>query len=301
MKKKVVSLLMACVLVFGASTTALAAPSPIVDNTVVTPEQKNEVKNEIAEIGKVEIKDTTTAAAAKAELKEVDANTLSAVITEDVSTRVMLREIEADYNTAMNITSKTEIAPEVKELFTSGIACFGAGLNSDVVGSTVAFEVKPVTESTIAAVPDNFKNIVQIDLGLTVDGNAKAELDVPVAITMPVPAGVSAEGLVILHYHTNTQNYDEKIVPTLNADGTITFAVDQFSTFAFANEEVQAPTWQIWGSHEIPVDAAGNAVAETPATNATSPKTGDVTGIVSVCALMAVAGAAVVVLKRKEA
>ena len=109
MKKKVVSLLMACVLVFGASTTALAAPSPIVDNTVVTPEQKNEVKNEIAEIGKVEIKDTTTAAAAKAELKEVDANTLSAVITEDVSTRVMLREIEADYNTAMNITSKTEL------------------------------------------------------------------------------------------------------------------------------------------------------------------------------------------------
>lgn len=52
---------------------------------------------------------------------------------------------------------------------------------------------------------------------------------------MPIPSGVSTEKVVILHYHGDAIE-PVVITPVVNADGTMRFVVDGFSTFVVAND-----------------------------------------------------------------
>lgn len=127
-------------------------------------------------------------------------------------------------------------------------------------------------------VEDKYENAVALDIELLVDGYAQETLEVPVAITMPIPAGVEKENLVILHYH-GTATEPVVIVPTINEDGTMTFIVDGFSTFVVANQVVEA-------------------TPEKPAPEA--PKTGDTSGTALVCSLLFLAAGVVLVMKRNS-
>lgn len=291
MKKRVLSLLMACVLVFGTSTTVLAAGSPVVDNSAVSEEAKNEAKTQLNNIP--EIKDETTAVAAKDAVATINNDALIAVMQEDATVRNQVSDIEAAYNNTMNITTNAVVLGDAQNIATS-ISVVGAGLNAKDANTTVELTVAVPDEE--ATVPEGYENGVQLDISLYVGSTAKSNLDVPVAITMNVPAGVSTSDLVILHYHTATPT---EITPFVNGDGTITFAVDGFSTFVFANKVSTPDSGSIiYGSAPAP-DTTGTTTTST--TSTTSPKTGETTGIVAICAIMAMAGTAVVVLKRKGA
>ena len=126
-----------------------------------------------------------------------------------------------------------------------------------------------------AEVDEKYENAVQLDISLLVDGEAMEDLSVPVTITMPIPTGVAKENLVILHYHGNATE-PEVIVPTVNADGTMTFIVDGFSTFVVTNEVVE----------------------ETPAPAPETPKTGDTSTTALVCSLLFLVAGVVLVMKR---
>ena len=77
-----------------------------------------------------------------------------------------------------------------------------------------------------------FHNIVKVDISLT---GVTGDLKVPVSITMPIPKGVLADRMRILHYLNGSTTDYETIIPKVNGDGTVTFVLTRFSDFAFVN------------------------------------------------------------------
>ena len=134
-------------------------------------------------------------------------------------------------------------------------------------------------------VDKKYENAVALDIELLVNGEALENLSVPVTITMPIPAGVAKENLVILHYHGDATE-PVVIVPTVNPDGTMTFIVDGFSTFVVANQVTDA---------EAPKEESKE---DTKNETAESPKTGDASGTTMMYSLLLLAAGVVLVLKR---
>jgi hypothetical protein len=107
----------------------------------------------------------------------------------------------------------------------------------DVVGAAFSATGGSVTLNVRQAVPVGLFNTLRFDVNTAVHANISlsgvADLKVPVAITLPVPASMGAE-FRVLHFEDCLKIYDV-IVPEVNADGTFTFVVSNFSTFAFVN------------------------------------------------------------------
>lgn len=117
-----------------------------------------------------------------------------------------------------------------------------------------------------------YSNAVALDIKLLAGEDELKDLRIPVEITMPIPAGVSTENLVILHYHDGATE-PVIITPVASADGKMmTFVVDGFSTFVVANQ--------------------GASV--------TSPITGDMFATSMVCAILVLAVGVVVFVKRRS-
>lgn len=71
-------------------------------------------------------------------------------------------------------------------------------------------------------------------INISLTGDLSNELKYPVLITMPVPSGIHPNKLIIVHIkHDGTT---ETIEPRINGDGTVSFAVTDFSTFFFADK-----------------------------------------------------------------
>ena len=70
---------------------------------------------------------------------------------------------------------------------------------------------------------------VQLDVSLVHNSAKVHELEVPITVTMPIPSGLQASRLVVLHYRTD--GTVETVSLKMNGDGTVTFTVDGFSTF----------------------------------------------------------------------
>lgn len=147
----------------------------------------------------------------------------------------------------------------------------------DIVWNGIAYDY---ADDAKVEVPEGYEDGIQLDISFMIDDySVETTLIVPVTITMPIPAGVEKENLVILHYHGDAETPDV-IVPTVNADGTMTFIVGGFSTFVVTNEVVEA-------------------APETPA-NPEAPKTGDVSTTTTVCSLLLLAAGVVLISKRKS-
>ncbi len=158
-------------------------------------------------------------------------------------------------------TSKTDVVDATK------VKVVGVAMNA-VGGPVESVELSFAKPEKDVTVPEGYKKGVPLDISLLVDGDALEVLAVPVTITMPIPAGVDTKDLVILHYHGDATE-PVVIVPTVNADGTMTFIVDGFSTFVVTNQVVET----------------------------TAPKTGDSSATVAICSLLLLA-AGVVLMKR---
>ncbi len=104
----------------------------------------------------------------------------------------------------------------------------GAALS--VESGTVGLVLKEA-EAKIKLNADLYHNGRQVDMSLMTDNGALTELKVPVVITMDVPKDIAPERLIILHSHNGRVKL---IYPLLNEDGSVTFTVSGFSTFAFA-------------------------------------------------------------------
>ena len=164
-----------------------------------------------------------------------DKSSLMVAMTTEKSIAEKVKEIESRYNATEGITVEKAVSGEVGSLGVNAgnIKVIGAGLNASN-GESVTLKITKTEEEV--GVPSECYNPVQLDIKLDIAGTNKTNLDIPISITMPIPKGVEKQGLVIYHVHSNGQKEFVSHIRN-NADGTITFAVKDFSTFVFANKK----------------------------------------------------------------
>lgn len=147
------------------------------------------------------------------------------------SFRGQVKELEAKYAAEKGITTSRNVSEEARAYVDPDkVEIVGAAFNA--VGNSVQLDMNVTPEEKKVPLHENYLNSVQLDIKLTSDSSEVHELQVPVSITMPVPGGIDAKQLVILHYHQD--GTVERAAFHINGDGTITFTVREFSTFVFA-------------------------------------------------------------------
>ncbi len=126
------------------------------------------------------------------------------------------------------------------------ISVVGACLNANEKNSKVSLVIGKTEENVSENINLELTNEegqaltitgrVDLDISFYVNDTEKKDLDLPVIITVPVPAGLSTNGLRL--FHTTDDGKSEEIDITVK-DGKITFAADQFSVYSFVNVKVE--------------------------------------------------------------
>lgn len=153
---------------------------------------------------------------------ELDAMKLA--VQADAEVAENLRQLEEKYKNEtgkeFGITSDSDLVDQ------SQVSVIGGSLNG---AESISFKPAKIEDDEMKG----YKKIIGLNISL--EGEAgTGELKFPVLITMPVPAGIYAEKLIIYHYDKQG-NVLERIVPRINGDGTVSFAVTSFSDFAFVD------------------------------------------------------------------
>ncbi|MCR5101873.1 MAG: leucine-rich repeat domain-containing protein, partial [Butyrivibrio sp.] len=150
-------------------------------------------------------------------------------------TRSELSSLEDAYTNKAGISVSNNVT--VSGVDSSQVSILGAGLNANA-NDSVSFNIGYTDESSKKAINTNlYTNVLQFDMNLSNAGRVSEDgnLAVPVEVTMPIPEGLSKDiTLTILHFHHSDNGYD-LIHPRFNSDGTISFTITHFSTFAFAD------------------------------------------------------------------
>ena len=124
----------------------------------------------------------------------------------------------------------------------------GAALNSkDGQDVNINFSEADPSHS---ADPKFYKNSVAVNIGATGVENSQ-KLDIPVIIEMPIPTGVVAHRLFILHYHADGSV--EQIHPAIIEKGGKNYArfiLTSFSTFIFCNAQEDVMMGNVYAEDE---------------------------------------------------
>lgn len=159
----------------------------------------------------------------------------------NADTRDKIGSLEEAYITKANITQNT---PDVDAsiMDPSQVKILGASLNA-TPGATVDFKISLPTEEDKSVInTDLYKSVLAFEMGLEGEGITSSDLAIPVCITLPIPAGMNASNLKILHYSTAGAEpviYDNSNI-RLNGDGTFSFTITHFSMFAIVEMEDSA-------------------------------------------------------------
>lgn len=273
---------------YRVAIRALSGDIDVIANGVEGEMSKALYTGEVADKVDGVVGDANDYADAKEGLEHLVENTtkeeLKTAMQTDVNVRGEIAELEEKYKAQEGITVIPPIVSMEAEEFidVDKITMVGAALNA-AAGEEVKLAISvPVTPEKLDS---KYENPVQLDIELFCGGNSVSELTVPITITLPIPMGVNIHNLRILHYHEHAgvKSIEQVQYSVDTANQTITFTVDGFSTFVFANEVVQ----------NTPVNPGIGIV--TP----TSPKTG-VNGMMWIAAgMMAVAFAGTVMARKK--
>lgn len=189
-----------------------------------------DIKNSLQSI----VRDNTNAVDAVESIKKnQDKVKLGAAMQQNSSVAELMSSLEKDYLKVNNITVSQNIEAGVNDFMDpNAISVIGAGLN--VESGNVALDVSvPGAKIDLGRKYSNYNNL-QFEIKLVGDNLAEhGQLAVPVVITMPIPNGLTLKNLEIIH--CKSDGTYERISPRNNGDGTISFAVTEFSTFAFVS------------------------------------------------------------------
>jgi hypothetical protein len=221
----------------GSETTPEPTPAPIPEP--ITEETIKALEDLIADL---------VGATPEAIIAEV-ANLLNDIesILSDKTASALLAEIEKAFVAMADITVEPPIIPSDAPAFlqegASKISVVGAAFNA-AAGQKVGLKVTaPTTAALMAAgaalaavdiTQYDTATIVPLEINLEVDDVEQGVLTYPISITIPIPPSISAANLYILHI--STDGAVELITPKDNGDGTCTFTVTHFSTFAFVEK-----------------------------------------------------------------
>lgn len=151
------------------------------------------------------------------------------------SFRGQVKSLEEKYAAEQGITVKAPAVSALARQYVDPdrIQAVGVGLNG-AQGSNVGLQLDVTPEANKVSAHYNYRENVQLDIRLVSNDQELHELAVPISVTMPIPQGIRASQLIILHYHED--GTIERTAFRDNGDGTITFTVTSFSTFVFAKD-----------------------------------------------------------------
>lgn len=155
---------------------------------------------------------------------------LQVAMQSDEGVRAQVEELEKQYSTSKGLTLDVKPSDDCG-ISSNDVKVLGALLNAKEGTTQMSFNIKKPAKEVVV---DNtaYKNSIQFDLGLT---GAASTLKVPVRVTMPIPDGINPDFLHILHYHADG-SYEDIIPLDKSVDGVVSFTVDSFSPFVFAEE-----------------------------------------------------------------
>jgi hypothetical protein len=141
---------------------------------------------------------------------------------------------------------KSDVTSSVADIDANNVSVIGAGLNASDDGEKVTLKIDSASREVDT---EGLKDAVSFSMELDGAGKENTEtghqkLDVPVVITLPVPASINPAFLVIRHYNENDSEhpYDD-ITPYVYSDNGqwyARFVVDSFSDFTMGSVELQA-------------------------------------------------------------
>lgn len=155
--------------------------------------------------------------------------------TVDTALLNQLKQLEEDYKSEKTITvSDPLVQSAVSDKVNGTVTVVGAGFNA-TDHSSVQLVIAEKSGNGIT-VGSAYSKAVQLNISLYQNGTTViTDLTMPITITMPVPTGLDASKLVILHDKNGDGISDETIIPYVSA-GKVTFTVTHFSNFAFAEK-----------------------------------------------------------------
>lgn len=210
----------------SATGTAVLAASASTD---VTPPPTNSQGIPVAS----EIKNEKQADAAVEILKNSNSDELQERLSTSTAAVESLESLDRTVSRIKNIDVRVEKEDGLPSVLTNAsVSVVGAALNANA--SVVRFSLAPSSRNL------GLSSGYQFSLTLTGVSNA-AKLAVPVIVKLPVPAGMNASRLVVLHYHGGS-SYPTVINPSVSGK-TLSFVVSGFSDFV------------VTYSSEIPSDA----------------------------------------------
>ena len=169
-------------------------------------------------------------------MRKADPSELANAMQTDAGVLNQIKELERLY---MEVSGNTVASPVVTEaagalLDASKIDVAGAGFNG--WNNAVSLHVDVAgSESAVDVPSDVYDRSVQLDIRLVAGERHISKPNLPVAITIPVPSGMDAGRLAIVHYGADGQGEDVSFKN--NGDGTVTFTVTHFSTFLFGEKK----------------------------------------------------------------
>ena len=258
MKKK---LLMAAAIAFAVfaipyGSSALSTVSVASENNTVatpaptsTPSTKpiDEVKSTIATIDAAKIVDYPSAMDARSALRSIGRDDLQNAMNNDASTITSIADIEAAYKAVLK-KEDTKIENQANAAV-EAVGIVGGTFNGTYtkLALTAPAEKPAITAADYVVTGDP----VYVDITFKTDYNYSKEkhaFAIPLAITVKVPAGVDGSKAVVFHFASSGL---ETIKPIYDsAANTLTFAVNELSTFAIAEAEPAANAGSCGGTDD---------------------------------------------------
>lgn len=203
-----------------------SAASDILDTTV-NAEKLSGILTAAADKSAVETTELLTNSA--------DISAIQQAMQTDDAFREQVQGLESRYAQEQGIEVKPPAVSETaREYVNPGqVSVVGAAFNA-AQGQTVNLQMDVTPEEERVPVYSGYKKNVQLDIRLVSENAEVHALNVPVSVTMPIPQGINAAQLVLLHRRSD--GVTEPTAFHVNDDGTITFTVTSFSTFVFAEE-----------------------------------------------------------------
>lgn len=174
-----------------------------------------------------------------------------------------LQDFEKRYRAGQGIGRYKEDLSSIKELMdTKLVSVVGAYLNADVnmtQGATLSMVNTSTTD--ISGVEGDKK--VAIDITLTSGDNEITELELPITITMPIPKGLSKDGLKVYHIHDGITEEMPLSEKQLQKD-KVRFTTDGLSTFAFASDSADNSGNSSSGSSSSGGSSRNSSISKMP-------------------------------------
>lgn len=198
---------------------------------------------------------------------KVNKSELKIAMQSNTSVQSKMQQLESSYIEEQGITMSSPVVEDVA-IASERISVLGAGMNAGK-GQEVTLKIsRPDVESPYN--PDVYRNVVQFNMDLLIDGAPQKELDIPVTVTLPVPDGMNIDRLFILHYSSADGSY-ETILPRNNGDGTVSFTITQFSIFAFAETQDEVTVDVADGDGGSSTDSSSEEIAVYPVWKPVTP------------------------------